>query len=79
MNISNDKLFAPTSKMANMLGLSKDFLDKNRDRLFKQNKHYFKPRGLNKIMWCIEEMVKWVKGEDSTNNPFIDTLNQIKF
>ena len=66
MNTSNDKLFAPTSKMANMLGLSKDFLDKNRDRLFKQNKHYFKPRG-------------WIKSEDSTNNPFIDTLNQIKF
>ena len=50
----------PTSKMAAYLGLSKDFLLNNRDKLFKEDIHYTKPYGLNKIMWKVTKMEEWI-------------------
>ena len=53
----------PTSKMAQYVGLSADFLRKNKEVLFFAGKHYVRPFGLNKDMWIVEEMEKWMMGE----------------
>ena len=50
----------PTSKMAAYLGISKDFLLKNRGKLFIEGTHYNKPVGLNKIMWVVFKMEEWM-------------------
>jgi len=50
----------PTSKMAAYLGISKDFLLNNRGKLFKEDIHYTKPFGLNKIMWKVTKMEEWI-------------------
>jgi len=54
--------FLTTSKMAAYLGLSKDFLLSNRGSLFIEGKHYFNPTGINKLLWDINAMEKWVRG-----------------
>ena len=62
-----------TTKMVQYLGISKDFLLKNKDKLFIKGIHYFIPNGFNKILWNVNEMEKWVKND--TKNPFEEFLN----
>ena len=68
-----------TSKMARHLGISKDFLLKYKDILFIRGKHYYKPSGLNKLLWNIKEMEKWAKEEDQNleDNPFADVFKEL--
>ena len=53
----------PTTKMAQYLGLSADFLRKNKEKLFFYGKHYTRPFGLNKDIWFVDEMMNWMRGE----------------
>ena len=64
-----------TSKIAQYLGISKDFLLKNKNSLFKKNIHYFEPVGIRKTLWNINQMEKWVTGKEE--NPFKDILNEL--
>jgi hypothetical protein len=66
-----------TSKMAAYLGVSKDFLLKNRGKLFFKDIHYYKPAGLNKLLWNVKEMEKWARGEENSNNPFKEILENL--
>jgi hypothetical protein len=65
----------PTSKMAAYLGISKDFLLKNKNKLFKKGLHFYEPTGINKTLWNIRQMEKWVIGKEE--NPFKDILNEL--
>jgi len=66
--------YLPTGQMAKYLGLSKDFLLNNRGLLFIEGKHYFNPTGINKLLWSIEAMDKWVRGEDSYLNEIVNNI-----
>jgi hypothetical protein len=65
----------PTSKMANYIGVSKDFLLKNKGSLFKKGIHYYEPKGLNKTLWNVSQMEKWVSNE--SENPFKEVLDEL--
>ena len=49
----------PISKMANYIGVSKDFLLKNKGSLFKKGIHYYEPEGLNKTLWNVSQIGKY--------------------
>ena len=56
-------LTLPTSKMANYLGLSADFLNKNKEVIFFKEQHYTNPSGVKRTLWIVEEMEKWALGQ----------------
>ncbi len=62
--------YLSTGQMAKYLGLSKDFLLRNRGLLFIEGKHYFNPAGINKLLWNIEAMEVWVRGYDNDTGVF---------
>ncbi|WP_456488249.1 hypothetical protein [Caminibacter pacificus] len=64
-----------TSKMANYLGVSKDFLLKNKNKLFKKGIHYYEPYGIKKTLWNVTQMGKWITGREE--NPFKEILNEL--
>jgi hypothetical protein len=64
-----------TSKIAQYLGISKDFLLKNKNKLFKKGLHFYEPAGINKTLWNVRQMEKWVTGKEE--NPFKDILNEL--
>jgi len=72
--------YLSTGQMAKYLGVSKDYLLNHRGSLFIEGKHYFNPAGINKFLWDIEAMDRWVRGYDSEAGVFgnVDEfLNQI--
>jgi len=64
-----------TSKMANYLDVSKDFLLKNKEVLFKKGIHYYEPNGLKKTLWNVERMEQWITSKE--RNPFKDVINEL--
>jgi len=50
-------------QMAKLLGVSQDFLRKNRGSLFIEGVHYNRPPGLNKDLWVVEAMQEWATGQ----------------
>jgi len=63
------------SKMAQHLGISKDFLLKNKGSLFKKGIHYYEPVGIKKTLWNVDKMERWVMGKEE--NPFKDVLDEL--
>ena len=51
-----------TGKMAKYIGVSPDFLRKNKGTLFQEGIHYNRPNGVKMDMWVVDEMEKWVLG-----------------
>lgn len=64
-----------TSKMAQYLGISKDFLLKNKGILFKKGIHYYEPTGIKKTLWNVSQMEKWVTNKEE--NPFKEILDEL--
>ena len=62
--------FLATAKMAKYLGVSKDFLLSHRGSLFMEGKHYYNPTGINKLLWNVEAMERWITGCDSEVGTF---------
>jgi len=58
----------PTSKMAAYLGVSKDFLQKNKGSIFQQGTHYNRPIGSNRDMWIVSKMEEWTLGQQISND-----------
>lgn len=72
--------YLPTGQMAKYLGVSKDFLLSHRGSLFLEGEHYYNPAGINKLLWNVVAMDRWVTGCDSEAGVFgnVDEfLNQI--
>jgi len=72
----NKPFVLPTSKMAAYLGVSKDFLRKNKGILFKQGKHFNRPIGTKRDMWIVAEMEKWALNRNVSKEA-LEVLNNI--
>ena len=64
-----------TSQIAQYLGISKDFLLKNKGSLFKKGIHYYEPVGIKKTLWNVSQMEKWIM--DKEENPFKEVLDEL--
>ena len=62
--------YLPVGQMAKYLGVSVDFLNNNRGKLFIEGKHYFYPPGFNKYMWDVAAMENWIRGYDNEIGEF---------
>ena len=64
--------FMKSSEMANHIGVSIDWLKKNKRKLFNEGVHYHNPAGKH-TFWDVEKMVKWVR-EGNKKHTRRDTL-----
>lgn len=67
----------PTNKMAKYLGLSADFLNKNKEVLFFKGQHYNNPPGIKRTLWIVEEMENWALGQVKVSETAKQVLNNI--
>lgn len=72
-------LTLPTSKMAEILGVSVDFLNKNKGILFFEGVHYNTPRGRKNPLWVVEEMEKWALNKEPISEKAQKVLDTISF
>jgi len=56
--------FMKASDMAQNLSVSKSFLEKNRGEIFVEGTHYTRVADARLVRWDVEQMHKWLKGED---------------
>ncbi|WP_456471185.1 hypothetical protein [Caminibacter sp.] len=70
-------LTLPTGKMANYLGISRDFLKDNKDVIFKKGIHYTIPQGKKHPLWIVSEMEKWALGQMQISDTAKEVLNNI--
>ena len=67
-----------TGKMAEYLGISKDFLTDNKGILFFEGIHYTIPRGMKHPRWKVEAMEKWFNNmEDNISETAKQVLENI--
>ena len=60
-------LTLPTGKMAEHLGVSRDFLKENKDVIFKRGVHYVIPQGRKHPLWIVSKMEEWVLSENMSD------------
>lgn len=70
-------LTLPTGKMANYLGISRDFLKDNKDVIFKKGIHYTIPQGKKHPLWIVSEMEKWALGQMQISDTAKNILENI--
>lgn len=56
--------FMKVTEMAQKLSVSKSFLEKNMGEIFVEGTHYTRAIDARLVRWDVEQMHKWVKGED---------------
>jgi len=69
--------FLPTGKMAHLLGVSADFLRRNRGIIFEEGVHYTIPTGLNRTLWIVEAMQDWAIGKMQISSKAQQVLNRL--
>jgi len=52
------------NNMAQNLSVSKSFLEKNMGEIFVEGTHYTRAVDARLVRWDVEQMHKWLKGED---------------
>ena len=68
--------FMKVNDMAQNLSVSKSFLEKNMGEIFVEGTHYTRAVDARLVRWDVEQMHKWVKGEDrdETDNQLLSKL-----
>ena len=68
--------FMKVNDMAQNLSVSKSFLEKNMGEIFVEGTHYTRAVDARLVRWNVEQMHKWVKGEDrdETNKQLLSKL-----
>ena len=56
--------FMKVNDMAQNLSVSKSFLEKNMGEIFVEGTHYTRAVDARLVRWNVEQMHKWLKGED---------------
>lgn len=56
--------FMKVNDMAQNLSVSKSFLEKNMGEIFAEGTHYIRATDARLVRWNVEQMHKWVKGEE---------------
>ena len=77
MKTTSPPKFLPTGKMAHLLGVSADFLRRNRGVIFEEGIHYTIPAGLNRTQWKVEAMQDWAIGKMQVSHKAQQVLDRL--
>lgn len=59
--ISTNHTYLKTAQMAQDLSMSKSFLEKNMDSIFKEGQHFHRGGEARLLRWNVKEMHKWME------------------
>jgi len=72
--MENEPLYLSATRMAKLIGRSKDYLKERKSTVFKEGVHYFTPEGETQPFWKVAAMVDWVEKKDPSNNPIANKI-----
>ena len=70
-------MYLPPSEVQSKIGISTKTLLELKDSVFKRGVHYFIPTGKKYALWKTEALIKWIEGDDCSEEDELvaDILN----